>query len=63
MGLLLGLLEPHSVTAHLWRDDHPVTTTTVDELGNFVIPALLPGFYDLILSSDKTEVHLQALSI
>jgi len=63
LGLLLGLPDPHSVTAHLWRDDRPVTTTTVDELGNFVIPTLMPGIYDLILSSDKAEVHIQALSI
>jgi hypothetical protein len=63
LGLLLGLPDPHAVTAHLWRDDRPVTTTTVDELGNFIIPALTPGLYDLILSSDKAEVHIQALAI
>ena len=40
-----------------------VATTTVDELGNFVITALTPGVYDLILSSDKTEVHIQTLLI
>lgn len=63
LGLLLGLPDPHSVKAHLWRDDRPVTTTTVDELGNFVISTLMPGIYDLILSSDKAEVHIQALAI
>jgi hypothetical protein len=41
----------------------PVATTTVDELGNFVLTALMPGIYDLILSSDKAEVHIQTLSI
>ena len=41
----------------------PVATTTVDELGNFVLTALPPGLYDLILSSDKAEVHIQTLLI
>lgn len=63
LGLLLGLPDPQTVTAHLWHNDRPVATTTVDELGNFVIPTLTPGLYDLILSSDKTEVHIQALAI
>lgn len=63
LGLLLGLAEPQAVTAHLWRADQPVAMTTVDELGNFIITALLPGTYDLILSDDKTEVHVQALLI
>ncbi len=41
----------------------PIAATTVDELGNFVLTALTPGVYDLILSSDKAEVHIQTLSI
>jgi hypothetical protein len=41
----------------------PVATTTVDELGNFVLTALPPGVYDLILNSDKAEVHIQTLLI
>jgi len=41
----------------------PVATTTVDDLGNFVLTALTPGVYDLILSSDKAEVHIQTLLI
>lgn len=42
---------------------NPVATTTVDELGNFVLTTLMPGIYDLILSSDKAEVHIQTLLI
>ncbi|MCE7986940.1 MAG: zf-HC2 domain-containing protein [Caldilinea sp. CFX5] len=41
----------------------PVAATTVDELGNFVLSALTPGIYDLVLSSDKAEVHIQTLLI
>lgn len=63
LGLLLGLAAPQNVTAHLWRADQPVATTAVDELGNFIISALTPGTYDLILSDDKTEVHVQALVV
>lgn len=63
LGLLLGLAEPQTITAHLWRADQPVATTMVDALGNFIISALVPGTYDLILSDDKTEVHVQALVV
>lgn len=63
LGLLLGLAEPQNVTANLWRADQPVATTMVDALGNFIIAALVPGTYDLILSDDKTEVHVQALVV
>lgn len=79
LGLVLGLPASQTVTAHLWRTEQPpaelgaaarrdeslqpMATTMVDELGNFVIAALPPGAYDLILSSDKTEVHIQDLQI
>lgn len=71
LGLLLGITPPQTITAYLWRMEQsttessakPVATTTVDELGNFVIDNLAPGAYDLILSSEKTEVHIAALSI
>lgn len=63
LGLLLGLAAPQNVTAHLWRADQPVATTMVDELGNFIISALAPGTYDLILSDEQTEVHVRALVV
>lgn len=63
LGLVLGLPAAQTVTAHLWRMDRSVTTTTVDDLGNFVMEALTPGAYDLILSSDKNEVHIQNLLV
>lgn len=61
LGLVLGLPTAQTVTAHLWRTDQAVATTVIDDLGNFVMDALTPGIYDLILSSDKTEVHIQNL--
>lgn len=63
LGLLLGLATPQTLTAYLWRADQPVATALVDELGNFILSALVPGSYDLILSDDKTEVHIQSLVI
>lgn len=63
LGLLLGVPTPQNVTAQLWRADQPVATTVVDELGNFIIAALTPGTYDLILSDGQTEVHVRALMI
>lgn len=63
LGLLLGLDTPQNVTAQLWHADQPVATALVDELGNFILDNLAPGAYDLILSDDKTEIHVQALII
>lgn len=63
LGLLLGLDTPQNVTAQLWHADQPVATALVDELGNFILDNLTPGAYDLILSDDTIEVHVQALVI
>ncbi|MBX3013774.1 MAG: hypothetical protein KF832_19790 [Caldilineaceae bacterium] len=71
LGLVLGLVHPETLTAHLWRADRsgaattstPVATTTIDELGNFILSNLAPGSYALILRSEKTEVHIPDLSL
>lgn len=62
LGLVIGA-EPGGLEAHLWRADQRVAVIPVDELGNFVIPNLAPGSYELILSGPEAEIHIQDLQV
>ncbi len=62
LGLVIGM-EPSGVKAHLWQAGQRVAVVPVDELGNFVIPSLAPGSYELILSGPEVEIHIQDLEI
>ena len=64
--ILLGLvteIEAHELKAHLWQAGQHTTTVPVDGLGNFVIPGIAPGSYELILSSPEVEIRIEALEI
>lgn len=62
LGLVIGL-DPREVKAHLWQANRLVDTAAVDELGNFCLAGLLPGTYELFLSSPELEIHIQDLEI
>jgi hypothetical protein len=62
LGLLTGMA-PDDVRAHLYREGQLVTTTEVDDLGNFVLSDLDPASYELIVSGPDLEVHIQTLDI
>ena len=62
LGLVLGA-ECAGLEAHLWRDDQRIAVVPVDELGNFVIPDMVPGSYELILSGPEAEIHIQDLQV
>jgi hypothetical protein len=62
LGLVIGT-EPSGVEAYLWQADQRVAVVSVDELGNFVIPNLAPGSYELILSGPEIEIHIQDLQV
>ena len=62
LGLVTGM-DTRGLKAHLWQVDQLVTTASVDDLGNFVIPHLAPASYELILSGPEVEIHLQTLEI
>jgi hypothetical protein len=61
-GLVLGLADP-AATVHLWRDQQPVCRAPVDSLGNFFIADLAPGQYELFVTGDSDEIHIQDLSV
>lgn len=46
--------------AHVWQAEQFVLTVEVDEFGNFTVPSLAPGNYQMILEApnDDLEVHL-----
>jgi hypothetical protein len=62
LGLVIGV-EPSGLKTHLWQAEQRVAVVSVDELGNFVIPNLAPGRYELILSGPEVEVHIQELQV
>ena len=63
LGLVLGLEPGQTLVAHLWQANRQLTTTSVDELGNFVFAGLDSGQYELIFGSGELEIHLQALQV
>ena len=63
LGLVIGLEAVRGFEAHLWQTGRRVTTTSIDELGNFVIPGLLPGEYELILASPDLEIHIENVQL
>lgn len=62
LGLVIGA-EPAGMRAHLWQEERCIVTVPVDELGNFVIPGLVSGIYELILGGPEVEVYIQELQV
>jgi hypothetical protein len=62
LGLIIGI-EPAGPEVLLWQAEQRVAMVSVDESGNFVIPDLAPGNYELILSGPEVEVHIQELQV
>lgn len=62
LGLALGI-EVQGFSANLWRNGERLQTVPLDELGNFVIPSVEPGEYELILSGPEDEYHIQQLQV
>ena len=63
LGLVTGLDAPQTLQVHLWQADRQLSTVPVDELGNFVIPNLVPTSYELILDGPEVEIHIQDLQV
>lgn len=62
LGLTMGP-ESSEGLAFLWRAERRIAVVPVDELGNFVIPDLTPGSYELFLGGPEVEIHIQELQI
>jgi|GEM_PF-819084 len=62
-GLILGLDPEPGAQVAVWREAAYMESADVDDLGNFVIPALRRGAYELILNSGNTEIHMPGIAI
>jgi hypothetical protein len=62
LGLVTGL-ESNEFSIQVSRGDQVIATTSVDEIGNFIISHLLPGHYKLIVASQDMEIHIQSLPV
>ncbi len=60
LGLVTGL-DSIGLNVTLRQADQIVATTSVDKAGNFVIPGLEPGSYQLILTRPEVEIRVQSL--
>ena len=56
LGLLLGTTVPLTMQVQLWQGQTLLTTTAVDEGGNFVLAELAPGNYTLLLTAPDLEI-------
>jgi hypothetical protein len=62
LGLVTGL-ETNEFTIQVSRGDQVIATTSVDEIGNFIIPHLAPSHYKLILTGPNMEIHIPSLPV
>jgi hypothetical protein len=62
LGLITGL-ESNEFSIQVRQGEQAVATTSVDEIGNFIISHLSPGHYKLILSGPNIEIHVQSLPV
>lgn len=60
IGLVMGWIN-QEVQVHLWRDEQQVATVALDTFGNFCIDDLAPGAYELFITGELTEIHIQDL--
>jgi hypothetical protein len=63
LGLLLGAAEPLTMQVQLWQGQTLLTTTAVDEGGNFVLAELAAGSYTLLLTAPDLEIELPPLTV
>jgi hypothetical protein len=62
LGLVTGL-ESGGFTIQARLAGEIVATAPVDEIGNFIIPLLAPGLYELTLIGASIEVRIQSLPV
>lgn len=62
-GLVTSLDDGHAIQAELWRDQQRLASAQVDVIGNFTFGGLAPGEYELFISSDAFDIHVQSLRV
>jgi hypothetical protein len=62
VGIVTGA-ETHLLSVDLWQEDAHLNTVPVDETGGFMLPALLPGVYELIIKGADVVIHIPSFSL
>ncbi len=62
LGLITGL-EFNGFVMQVHQEGQLIITTSVDEIGNFLISPLSPGHYDLTLLGPDKEIHIQSFIV
>jgi len=62
LGLVTGL-ESNDCNVQVSKEGETIATASVDEVGNFIVPHLLPGNYQLALKSQEVEIHIKSLLV
>jgi hypothetical protein len=62
LGLVTGL-KSNGFMIEAYQEGKLVTTTFIDEIGNFLLTHLSPGLYDFILLGPDTEIRIQSLTM
>lgn len=62
LGLIIGI-ESGEMKVQLWQAGQLVSAVVVDDFGNFVIPQLGSGSYELVVSGAEVEIHVQDLEV
>lgn len=62
-GLITGLEEGQTAQIELWRDQQRLAGAAVDAIGNFALGGLAPGDYELFITNDTLDIHVQSLCV
>lgn len=62
LGLITGL-ETNDFTIQVSQGEQVIASTSVDEIGNFMIPHLSPGHYKVVLKGPNMEIHVPSLPV
>jgi hypothetical protein len=62
LGLVLGITTA-GMQVQCFRDGEELSSSLLDQLGNFILSGLEPGEYDLVLRNDDTEILVPDLLI
>jgi len=62
LGLITGL-DSSGFIMEAYQEGKVVTTTFVDEIGNFIFNHFLPGTYELVLLGPDTEIRIESFIV
>jgi hypothetical protein len=62
LGLVTGS-ESKEFIVQVSQEDQIIATSSVDEIGNFVITQLMPGDYEIVLEDSEGEIHIQSIQV